>query len=133
MLLSCLESGEKNGYELLVDLDALFGDQYEPSSGSVYPALTALVDAGLIIGRPAGRSTTYVMTSAGRRLLRAKSDVISRIEKRTSCRVRADSSLDATIARFATEVRSLEPPPRLLDTALNRTLHSLRRSMMKEA
>ena len=43
VLLALVESQESTAYELLADLDRLFGPGYQASPGSIYPALKALV------------------------------------------------------------------------------------------
>jgi DNA-binding PadR family transcriptional regulator len=111
-----------------------FEGKYEASWGSVYPALNAFLDEGLVAGRPdglTGGAARYEILRRGRRLLAAKADVVARIESRTGIRLRQVASVDAALARFPAGVRSLGVSPVVLEAALGRTLRSLARS--KEA
>lgn len=96
-----------HGYQLIVELDRLFGGLYEPSTGSVYPAMRALEEEGLVAVERDGRRQVYGLTAAGREALHASGERIAAFELRTSVRLRSNASFDATIDRFAARARAL--------------------------
>ena len=128
VVLALLEQEPANGYQLLVRLQTLFAPAYEPSTGSVYPALAALESEGLIDSAPDGRSRTFTITPDGAALLHHKPEVIAGIENRTGRRLDHADATDAAIARFVEAVKALGLPPDELAAALERALLSLTRN-----
>jgi DNA-binding PadR family transcriptional regulator len=88
-----------HGYQVLGELDRLFGGEYEPSTGTVYPAVTALEEEGLIVGEDDGRRTTYRLAPSGTAALEHRREALAALEVRTGVRVRPDEDLDAVLAR----------------------------------
>jgi PadR family transcriptional regulator, regulatory protein PadR len=76
LLLACLETGPRHGYAIMEALRAGSGGQFDLPTGTVYPALRRLEQAGLIRGTwsEAGgrRRRVYDLTPAGRRTLAAE-------------------------------------------------------------
>jgi PadR family transcriptional regulator len=76
LLLACLEPGPRHGYAIMEALRAGSGGQFDLPTGTVYPALRRLEQAGLIHGTwsEAGgrRRRVYDLTPAGRRMLAAE-------------------------------------------------------------
>ena len=66
VLLSLLEDGPRHGYELIIALEDRFMGMYRPSSGTVYPRLSALEYEGLISSDESGGKRVYRITDAGR-------------------------------------------------------------------
>ena len=50
MLLAALEAGPRHGYAIMEALRAGSGGQFDPPTGTVYPALHRLERAGLVAG-----------------------------------------------------------------------------------
>src|SRR3954467_9263821 len=75
LLLAALEDGPRHGYAVKEALRAGSGGRFDLPTGTVYPALHRLEDAGLITGAwPAvdgGRRRSYQLTAAGQRRLAA--------------------------------------------------------------
>ena len=73
MLLAALEDGPRHGYAVIEHLRAASGGQLDLPTGTIYPALHRLEDAGLVAGSwsvTAGRRRrSYELTEAGRRAL----------------------------------------------------------------
>jgi DNA-binding PadR family transcriptional regulator len=111
VVLAALDRAPMNGYQLLGELDRLFGDAYEPSTGSVYPAIRALQQEGLVTGSPHGPRNVQVLelTDTGRDALRRRGEQLAALELRTGAHIRADGSLDSAIDEFAARVRLLVP------------------------
>ncbi|WP_327091317.1 PadR family transcriptional regulator [Nonomuraea sp. NBC_01738] len=65
-LLSLLDEGPKNGYQMIQDIAERSRGVWRPSPGSVYPALQALEDEGMVSGDESGGSRTYQLTDQGR-------------------------------------------------------------------
>jgi DNA-binding PadR family transcriptional regulator len=64
LILSSLAGGEKHGYALITDIEEFAGVALGP--GTLYAALTRLVDRGLVQALPAdGRRRPYRLTAAG--------------------------------------------------------------------
>jgi len=59
------EFGPVNGYAVMHGLTDRVGNGWTPSPGSVYPALLALEDLGLIAGKPVHGTRSYTLTAAG--------------------------------------------------------------------
>jgi PadR family transcriptional regulator, regulatory protein PadR len=76
MLLACLEAGPRHGYAIMEALRAGSGGQFDLPTGTIYPALRRLEQAGLIKGtwsQAGGRQRrVYDLTPAGRRALAAE-------------------------------------------------------------
>lgn len=133
MVLALLEQKPMHSYGLLVELDRRFGDLYEPSSGTIYPAVTALAQEKLI--EPAssngdGRGEVYQLTASGKAALAERSDLLTRLELRTGVKVRSDADLDSLLQRFAERVRtaSARADNRLIERELTRTAGRIERS-----
>lgn len=109
VILTLLTRRPMNAYRLLSEIEAVFGDVYEPSTGTVYPAVSALVEEGLLICAGAGAGRTYQVTEQGRRALAARRDDVARLELRTGARLAPDDSLDAVLHGFLNRVRQLAP------------------------
>ncbi|MBB4703041.1 PadR family transcriptional regulator [Sphaerisporangium siamense] len=65
-LLSLLAEGERNGYQMIQEIQRRSHGIWRPSPGSVYPALQQLEDERLITGEESGGSRTYRLTGKGR-------------------------------------------------------------------
>jgi len=76
LLLAALEGGPRHGYAVMEALREATGGRLDLPTGTVYPALHRLADAGLISGSwsvVAGRRRRmYQLTAAGRRALAGK-------------------------------------------------------------
>jgi PadR family transcriptional regulator, regulatory protein PadR len=76
LLLACLEAGPRHGYAIMEALRAGSGGQFDLPTGTIYPALRRLEQAGLIKGtwsQAGGRQRrVYDLTPAGRRSLAAE-------------------------------------------------------------
>ena len=65
--LSLLAEEPRNGYQIIQEIAERSGGVWQPSPGSVYPALQQLEDEGLIQAEaPEGGRRRYVLTSEGR-------------------------------------------------------------------
>jgi len=68
LVLVSVAAGPRHGYGIQRDLEACFG--YRPGPGTLYGAISALEEAGLIeADHPVGRRRPYRLTPAGRREL----------------------------------------------------------------
>ncbi|WP_298208725.1 PadR family transcriptional regulator [Ferrimicrobium sp.] len=65
-ILVLLKGGPKHGYELMQLIAERNGGVWQPSPGSVYPTLSMLEDAGLIVGQEDDGRKVYTLTEAGR-------------------------------------------------------------------
>ena len=109
VVLALLEREPMHGYQVLGELSRVFGDAYEPSAGSVYPAIRALRQEGLIGATTAGRRSVYSLTDLGHRALRERGEELAALELRSGARVRSATSVDGAIDRFTARARLLAP------------------------
>ncbi|MFL5883667.1 MAG: PadR family transcriptional regulator [Thermoleophilaceae bacterium] len=107
MLLALMADRPMHGYELMSELARLFGPEYRPSPGTVYPAVDALEGEHLIRGASVEGRTTYETTPAGAAALEERAEALAALEVRTGARVRRSDSLDAPLARFTARLAPL--------------------------
>ena len=92
-----------HSYGLLAELDRRFGDQYEPSTGTIYTAVSALEQEKLIQARSSNvdkRGSVYELTTAGKAALAERQDLLTRLELRTGVKIRRDTDLESMLQRF---------------------------------
>lgn len=122
MLLALIGREPRHGYELMDELSGLFGPDYTPSPGSIYPALTALEDEGLIEPTAEGDRKVFHVTETGRAALTERSGMLASVEARTGVSL-TRGSLEAALSRLTARVRSVagevdaEKAERILDEA----------------
>lgn len=107
VVLALLDERPMHAYELLGRISTLF-TAYTASPGSVYPAVSALEEQGLVRGRDEGRRTTYEVTDAGRAALAARRQMLDEVEQRLGVTV-TERPLDKVLATLAERARALEP------------------------
>ena len=127
VLLALVEAEESTAYELLADLDRLFGPAYQASPGSIYPALKALVAERLLSVHKDGRARRYTLTVLGREALGKRRRQLDAIRERTAVDVRAEASVRAAMQRLeeaVLEARGADPSKlaELIDAATDQVL-----------
>lgn len=128
VILTVLSRRPTNSYRLLCEIETLFDGAYRPSTGSIYPAVSALRVEGLITFEGGGVSRTYRVTAKGRRALDARREDLVRLEIRTGARLAPDDSLDSLLQNFVDRVRELAP--RLARPDLEATLNQTTRELV---
>lgn len=107
VVLALVAERPRHGYEVMGELDRLFGPGYRPSPGSVYPAIEALQTEGLIDGEVGDGRTTYRTTATGETALAARSDALAALELRTGARLTRGDSIEPVLARFKARLARL--------------------------
>ena len=102
-LLALLGLRPMHGYELMGELTARMGRAYRASPGSIYPAIQALEDEGLVSGRVDEDRRVYELTASGVRALAARVERLAALETRLG--VKFASGIDAAVGRFLERVR----------------------------
>jgi DNA-binding PadR family transcriptional regulator len=75
--LALLAEEPRNGYQIIQDIGERSGGVWQPSPGSVYPALQQLEDEGLIQAEtPEGGRRRYALTAAGREYVDTHADEV---------------------------------------------------------
>ena len=74
--------GPTNGYAIMHGLAERVGGSWQPSPGAIYPALLALEDGGLLVGRDHDGARRYELTPAGRVAVAAEPDVLTDVAGR---------------------------------------------------
>lgn len=78
LILASLASGAKHGYAIMGDVQAFSGIEIGP--GTLYTAITRLVEKGLIIPKASpGRQRPYELTRSGARQLVAQLEDMQRV------------------------------------------------------
>ncbi len=67
-----LAEGPLNGYQIMQEVEKRSGGVWRPSPGAVYPALSQLVDEGLVRTDDTGDRKAYVLSDEGRAQLDAR-------------------------------------------------------------
>ena len=73
-VLALLNEGPRNGYQMIQDISERSGGLWQPSPGSMYPALSQLEDEGLIVTQPQDGKKAYGLTEAGQQYVAARPD-----------------------------------------------------------
>jgi DNA-binding PadR family transcriptional regulator len=73
-LLVLLAEEPRNGYQLIQEIRDRSGGVWQPSPGSVYPALSQLEDEGLVVADAAEGRRTFRLTDAGRSYVDERAD-----------------------------------------------------------
>lgn len=71
VLLSLIAERARHGYELIKDLEQIFGGSYSPSPGSIYPTLTLLEELSYVSSQQTeGTKRLFTITEPGAQYLR---------------------------------------------------------------
>ncbi len=88
LVLSSLAGGEKHGYAMVADIEAMAGVKLGP--GTLYGALSRLESEGLIeAAAPEGRRRPYRITGAGAEALREQLTTLASLAEAGLSRLRA--------------------------------------------
>lgn len=109
VVLAMLQHQPMHGYQLLSELGRLFGPDYRPSPGSVYPRIESLAESGLIDGVDEGGRRVYSLTPAGADALARRLHELSAVESRTGVRLVGAEEVEALLDRFTARVRAAAP------------------------
>ena len=123
MLLALLRLRPMHGYELMAELRARMGRAYRASPGSIYPAVQALEEEGLIEGRLEDDRRVYALTAAGRQALERRVDRLSALEARLG--VSFSSGVEAALSRLIRAARSSCADPAAVEAELERAAANL--------
>jgi DNA-binding PadR family transcriptional regulator len=107
--LSLLADEPRNGYQIIQEIAERSGGVWQPSPGSVYPALQQLEDEGLIQAEtPEGGRKQYVLTAEGREYVDTHADEIQAPWEEVASSVGSDAielrNLVAQVAVAAVQV-----------------------------
>jgi DNA-binding PadR family transcriptional regulator len=78
-ILSLLTEGPRHGYQIIQDIAERSGGAWRASPGSVYPALAALQDEGLVDDEKIEGRRVYALTQAGREHVAQRRDELSAV------------------------------------------------------
>lgn len=106
VVLAMLADRPMHAYELLGRISSTF-ESYSASPGSVYPAVSALEEQGLVHGNGDGRRTVYSVTPAGAAALAARQEALTALERRLGVEV-AKRPVEQSLAELGERARSLE-------------------------
>lgn len=105
--------GPTNGYSIMHALADRVGGSWQPSPGAIYPALLALEDGGLLVGRDEDGARRYELTRAGRAAVAAQPDVLAdvagRARRAPAPQITLGAVLDGLVATVPDRGRPLTP------------------------
>ena len=78
-ILALLSEEPRHGYQIIQDITERSGGQWKPSPGSVYPALSALQDEGLVDDEKIEGRRVFSLTDAGRAVVEERADEIAHV------------------------------------------------------
>lgn len=78
-ILALLQEGPRHGYQLIGDIAERSDGAWKPSPGSIYPALSALQDEGLIDDEKIDGKRVFSLTGAGREYVARRADDLARV------------------------------------------------------
>lgn len=107
VLLSLVAARPRHGYEIMSELNRLFGPRYKASPGSIYPAIEALEHEELIVGTASEGRTVYAITAAGQRALTDRAELLAALEYRLDVSLSQDDSLDVLLTQFKARLTPL--------------------------
>lgn len=124
VVLACLSAGPRSSYQLMADVEGVFDRRYRPSTGTLYPAVAGLRQAGLIVSDDASR---WLLTPEGWETLTARAEDLAAIEFRTGASLRVDDRLSRLLNDFCAKARGLADSvgERRLESVLTSALASL--------
>lgn len=105
VLLALIEREPLNGYELMGELERLFGPAYQPSAGSVYPALSALEAEDLIVPTGDEVPKRYVITKVGNESIGERRYKLAEIERRTGAFLGSEDAIESDMSRLVQSVK----------------------------
>jgi DNA-binding PadR family transcriptional regulator len=83
VLLALIAERPRHGYELIKDIEELFGGAYAPSPGSVYPSLTFLEELGQVSAAVSdGSKKLYTITEDGLSYLASNKNLVDAVRTR---------------------------------------------------
>eukprot|EP01133_Synstelium_polycarpum_P020258 gene20258-24293_t len=83
VLLALVAERPRHGYELIKDIEELFGGAYAPSPGSVYPSLTFLEEIGQVTAAASeGSKKLYTITEEGLAYLAENKNLVDAVRTR---------------------------------------------------
>ena len=132
VLLALLRTRPMHGYELLSELERLLAG-YRASPGSVYPALTALVEERLVDAIDDDRHArrrVFKITATGRRALQQRAPALAAFEVRTGVRLGHADSVETALDRFRVQVMEVAErlEPAIVAAELDRAASALERA-----
>ncbi len=78
-ILALLNEGPRHGYQLIADIGERSGGAWSPSPGSIYPALSALQDEGLIDDEKIDGKRVFSLTPAGQAYVADRADDLAKV------------------------------------------------------
>jgi DNA-binding PadR family transcriptional regulator len=105
VLLALIEQEPLNGYELMGELERLFAPHYQPSAGSVYPALSALEAEELITPTGDEVPKRYVLTKTGNASIADRRYKLAEIERRTGAFLGPRDAVESDLSRLVQSVK----------------------------
>ena len=106
VVLALLAGRPCHGYDLMAELEAVFGATYTPSPGSIYPALASLEAEGLVEADEVVGKRVYAVTPLGSEALARRGAMLAAVEARTGARL-PGGGLEPALSRLVARTRAL--------------------------
>jgi DNA-binding PadR family transcriptional regulator len=111
VVLELVNTSPRHGYDIIKAIEELFGGQYAPSPGAVYPTLTLLEEQDFVTSQAdAGSKKLYTITQAGKDHLAENRATVDGVMTRM---------------KMAAEAMAGEAPPESIAQAMHTLKHAL--------
>jgi DNA-binding PadR family transcriptional regulator len=133
-ILALLAEEPRHGYQIIQDITERSGGQWKPSPGSVYPALSALQDEGLVDDEKVEGRRVFSLTPAGRDHVESRSEELAGVFDAFAAEDEPDDVTDLRQLLFgvggaAVQVVSTGTPEQV--AAARRVLQTARRDLYR--
>ncbi|HEY5136866.1 MAG TPA: PadR family transcriptional regulator [Candidatus Nanopelagicales bacterium] len=133
-ILALLAEEPRHGYQIIQDITERSGGQWKPSPGSVYPALSALQDEGLVDDEKVEGRRVFSLTPAGRDHVESRSEELAGVFDAFAAEDEPDDVTDLRQLLFgvggaAVQVVSTGTPEQV--AAARKVLQSARRDLYR--
>jgi DNA-binding PadR family transcriptional regulator len=93
-ILALLSEEPRHGYQIIQDISERSAGAWKPSPGSVYPALSALQDEGLVDDEKIEGRRVFALTEAGRAHVTERAEELSHVFDANSADAEAEDVTD---------------------------------------
>ena len=93
-ILALLSEEPRHGYQIIQDITERSGGAWKPSPGSVYPALSALQDEGLVDDEKVEGRRVFSLTDAGREHVAGRAEELAHVFDANSAEAESDEVTD---------------------------------------
>lgn len=123
LLLALIAELPRHGYDLIREIESMSDGEYAPSPGVVYPALTYMEEAGLIVASAEeGARKSFAVTDEGRVRVEAEAEKVKELKQRLRALADERDKIDPAPVRRAMQALKMATFERLSGDKVDRDL-----------